>query len=97
MIQFTFSRKKKTQRETVLVPLFQLCSFLIRTLPFGLKGPFSENAPTPREEHPGPTKYRYGTSMATQIFKSKNVTEFSFQTSFICHLIHLRGLKYEAR
>lgn len=36
------------------VPLFQLYSFLIRNSPFGLKGPFSENAPTPREEQPGP-------------------------------------------
>lgn len=37
-----------------VVPLFQLYSFLIRNSPFGLKGPFSENAPTPREEQPGP-------------------------------------------
>lgn len=38
-----------------LVPVFQLCSFLTRSSPSGLKGPFSENAPTPREEQPGPT------------------------------------------
>jgi len=40
------------------VPLFQLYSFLINTFPFGLKGPFSENAPTPTEEQPGPTPKR---------------------------------------
>ena len=36
-------------------PLFQLYSFLTSTLPLGLNGPFSENAPTPTDEQPGPT------------------------------------------
>lgn len=35
-------------------PLFQLCSFLTSPFPLGLKGPFSENAPTPKDEQPGP-------------------------------------------
>jgi len=52
-----------------LIPPFQLCSFLIRTLPFDLKGPFLENDPTLKEEQHDPRKYRYGTSMASQIFK----------------------------
>lgn len=39
----------------LFLPLFQLYSFRSRTCPFGLKGPFSENAPTPIEEQPGPT------------------------------------------
>jgi len=37
-------------------PLFQLYSFFTSTCPLGLKGPFSEKAPTPSEEHPGPTQ-----------------------------------------
>jgi hypothetical protein len=36
-------------------PLFQLYSFLTSALPLGLNGPFSENAPTPTDEQPGPT------------------------------------------
>jgi len=52
--EFILAGKKK--KETFLwLPLFQLNSFFTKTFPFGLKGPFSENAPTPREEHPGPT------------------------------------------
>lgn len=38
------------------IPRFQLYSFSTKTSPFGLNGPFSENAPTPREEQPGPAK-----------------------------------------
>ena len=36
-------------------PLFQLYSFLTSALPLGLNGPFSEKAPTPTDEQPGPT------------------------------------------
>lgn len=38
------------------LPLFQLYSFLTNISPLGLKGPFSLNAPTPTEEHPGPVE-----------------------------------------
>jgi hypothetical protein len=37
-------------------PLFQLYSFLNSTCPLGLKGPFSEKAPTPSDEQPGPAR-----------------------------------------
>ena len=51
----------------ITIPLFQLCSFLTSTFPLGLNGPFSENAPTPNEEQPGPTtKYRKKISFLTQ-------------------------------
>lgn len=43
----------KTQKKCYL-PLFQLYWFLTSTSPLGLNGPFSENAPTPKEEQPGP-------------------------------------------
>lgn len=43
-------------QETKCPPLFQLYSLLTRALPLGLNGPFSENAPTPTDEHPGPTQ-----------------------------------------
>jgi len=39
------------------LPLFQLYSFITSICPLGLKGPFSENAPTPTEEQPGPFQY----------------------------------------
>ena len=45
--------RKKAQWVSPL-PLFQLYSFLTSNSPLGLNGPFSENAPTPREEQPGP-------------------------------------------
>lgn len=38
------------------LPLFQLYSFLANISPLGLNGPFSEKAPTPKEEQPGPAK-----------------------------------------
>ena len=54
------------------VPLLQLYSFLIRTFPCGLKGPFSENAPTPTEEQPGPTPKKH-----TNFFIRKNQKKVS--------------------
>jgi lipoprotein-anchoring transpeptidase ErfK/SrfK len=45
--------------------LFQLYSFFTSTCPLGLNGPFSEKAPTPSEEHPGPTP--------TSIFIQRNL------------------------
>jgi hypothetical protein len=47
------------------LPLFQLYWFLTSTSPLGLNGPFSENAPTPKEEQPGPAH----TTHTTQRFK----------------------------
>jgi len=77
MITFEFSSEKQ-RGDYVSKPLFQLCSFLIRTLPSGLKGPFSENAPNPREEQPGPTKYRYGTSIYNSHFQIKECNSIFF-------------------
>lgn len=48
------SNELKKIKRSIILPLFQLCSFLTNTSPLGLNGPFSENAPTPREEQPGP-------------------------------------------
>jgi hypothetical protein len=56
----------KLLQETKLSPLFQLYSFLTRPLPLGLNGPFSENAPTPTDEQPGPTQTHAWTSSELQ-------------------------------
>jgi hypothetical protein len=44
--------------KSIYEPVFQLNWFLTKASPLGLKGPFSENAPTPREEQPGPSKQK---------------------------------------
>ena len=53
------------RRQAHDIPLFQLYSFFTSTCPLGLNGPFSEKAPTPSDEHPGPTEPR-------NLRKSKN-------------------------
>jgi len=67
------------------VPLFQLCSFLTRTSPLGLKGPFSENAPTPREEQPGPVqnKNKLAHLKVQGIFKSIFELKYIYKCSVV--------------
>jgi len=49
--------------------VFQLNWFLTKASPLGLNGPFSENAPTPREEQPGPSKQHEKKFNFSQNFK----------------------------
>ena len=53
-MQTTNSEEMSNANRWIYLPLFQLYWFLTSTSPLGLKGPFSENAPTPKEEQPGP-------------------------------------------
>lgn len=56
------------------IPLFQLYWFFNKTLPLGLKGPCSTNAPSPTDEQPGPAiknKKKINKTFCTQIKKSK--------------------------
>jgi hypothetical protein len=54
VMQTTNSEETSNANHWIYLPLFQLYWFLTSTSPLGLKGPFSENAPTPKEEQPGP-------------------------------------------
>lgn len=84
-------------KNNVISPLFQLCSFITRPSPLGLNGPFSENAPTPSEEHPGPayTNCKYSKKIETLSRKRTPQKQKCLEIVYLHSTTKLKALKLD--